>query len=96
MPTSLEQLVYEALRDGGDETTIVALLKALATPKDTKHMSNPGYTDKTPPQRPPIHVTVYGTTPPRAAEFGKGARDLAEIKEATDARRAQQPGDAEK
>jgi|HubBroStandDraft_2_1064218.scaffolds.fasta_scaffold2088196_1 hypothetical protein len=43
-----------------------------------------------------IHVSVYGTTPPRAAEFGKGARDLAEIKQATDARRAQRPGDAEK
>jgi hypothetical protein len=43
-----------------------------------------------------IHVSVYGTTPPRAAEFGKGARDPAEIKQATDARRAQRPGDAEK
>jgi hypothetical protein len=43
-----------------------------------------------------IHVNVYGTIAPRAAEFGKGARDLAEIKQATDARRAQRPGDAEK
>lgn len=29
-----------------------------------------------------------GIAPPRAAQFGKGARDLAEIKQATDARRA--------
>jgi hypothetical protein len=27
------------------------------------------------------------TVPPRAAQFGKGARDLTEIKQATDARR---------
>jgi hypothetical protein len=46
--------------------------------------------------KPDIQVSVYGSKPPPAAEFGKGARDLAEIKEATDARRAQRPGDAEK
>jgi hypothetical protein len=45
---------------------------------------------------PDVHVSVYGTKPPRAAEFAEGARDLAEIKEATEAQRNQRPGDAEK
>jgi hypothetical protein len=30
--------------------------------------------------QPTIHVSVYGTTPPRAAGFGKGARDLPRLK----------------
>jgi hypothetical protein len=45
---------------------------------------------------PPILTSIYGSTPPRAAQFGKGARDLAEIQEATAAQRQQRPGDAER
>ena len=37
-------------------------------------------------------VATYGTNAPRAAEFGKGARDLSEVKEATAMRREQKPG----
>jgi hypothetical protein len=43
-------------------------------------------------KQPEILVDVYGNKPPRAAEFGKGATTLAEIKEATDARRNVKPG----
>ncbi len=35
---------------------------------------------------------VYGNCPPRAAEFSKGATDLAQVKNATDARREVPPG----
>ncbi len=42
----------------------------------------------------PINVDVYGNkAPPAAADFLKGARTLAEIKQATDARRNNRPGD---
>jgi len=41
----------------------------------------------------PDHLTdVYGKTAPAAAKFGVGAANLAEIQEATDARRSQKPG----
>jgi hypothetical protein len=43
-----------------------------------------------------VYTDVYGRRPPAAAEFGKGATDLGGIKEATDGRRDQRPGDAEK
>lgn len=45
---------------------------------------------------PPILTSVYGSNPPRAAEFGKGARDLDEIKQAADAVRSHRHGDAER
>ena len=41
-------------------------------------------------------VATYGTNAPRAAEFGKGARDLSEVKEATAMRREQKPGQYDK
>jgi hypothetical protein len=49
-----------------------------------------GYPSKKPegPAKVEQVNTYRNNTAPRAAEFGKGARDLAEIKQATDARRA--------
>lgn len=49
-----------------------------------------GYSDsKTPPMPPVESVAGYKTgKSPAAAEFAKGASNLAEIKQATDARRA--------
>jgi hypothetical protein len=47
----------------------------------------------TPNQKPEINVNVYGKDAPAAAKAGVGARTLAEIREATDARRNQRPGD---
>jgi hypothetical protein len=47
-------------------------------------------TDKRPSSPPPIERVgpyKHGTAP-RAAEFGKGARNIQEIREATEARRA--------
>jgi hypothetical protein len=37
-------------------------------------------------------VGEYGNKPPKAAEFGVGATNLAQVKDATDARRAVVPG----
>jgi hypothetical protein len=46
-----------------------------------------GYSDSKTPSQPPIERTdVYKT--PAAARFGRGASNLAEIKQATDMRRA--------
>ena len=36
--------------------------------------------------KPTINVSVYGENAPAGAIFGKGAKDLASIKEMTDAR----------
>jgi hypothetical protein len=36
---------------------------------------------------PTIRVDVYGQKPPKAATFGRGATNLAQINEATEARR---------
>jgi hypothetical protein len=44
-------------------------------------------------EKPDILTSIYGNKPPRAAEFGKGARDLAEIREATEAQRNAKPGE---
>jgi hypothetical protein len=46
-----------------------------------------------PNEKPPINVNVYGRNAPKAATAGQGARTLEEINQATDARRAQRPGD---
>ncbi len=43
--------------------------------------------------KPDILTDVYGNKPPRAAEFGKGATTLAEVKDATEARRNARPGE---
>jgi hypothetical protein len=56
-------------------------------------MANPGYTDKTPAQNPPIEVDGYQsmgtkTRPPAAAKAIVGATSLPEIQDATDQRRA--------
>jgi hypothetical protein len=37
-------------------------------------------------------ISVYGKDAPRAAEFNKGARNIEEVREATEARRNQKPG----
>jgi hypothetical protein len=42
--------------------------------------------DLTPHATVPILVNVYGTTPVPAATFNQGARDIAEIQQATQAR----------
>jgi hypothetical protein len=47
----------------------------------------------TPTKKPPILTNVYGKDAPAAAKAGVGARTLDEIKQATDARRDQRPGD---
>jgi hypothetical protein len=39
---NLEELVYEALRDGADEATIVAILKGLAKEKRPAHATGAG------------------------------------------------------
>jgi hypothetical protein len=44
-------------------------------------------------EKPDILTSVYGNKSPRAAELGKGARDLAEIREATEAQRNAKPGE---
>ena len=44
-------------------------------------------------EKPEILTSVYGNRPPRAAEFGKGARSLDEIKRATEAQRNATPGE---
>jgi hypothetical protein len=54
-----------------------------------QHTRNIKTSDK---EKPDILTSVYGNKPPRAAEFGKGARDLAEIREATEASRNAKPG----
>jgi hypothetical protein len=41
------------------------------------------------PNDNPILTSVYGRNAPDAAKFGKGATNLAQIKEAAEARRAQ-------
>jgi hypothetical protein len=46
-----------------------------------------------PKEKPEILVSTYGKDAPKAATAGVGARNLAEIREATDARRNQRPGD---
>jgi hypothetical protein len=38
--------------------------------------------------KPTINVSVYGENAPAGATFGKGAKDLASVKEMTDARRS--------
>jgi hypothetical protein len=85
-----EQVTAQSRRVSGglNETESLGAAAGISFLKQTQDHN---MTDK-----PSIHVNVYGTTPPRAAEFGKGARDLAEIEQATDARRVQRPGDAEK
>ena len=47
-------------------------------------------------KQPDVKVDVYGSKAPAAADFRRGATSVAEIREATDARRNQRPGDAEK
>jgi hypothetical protein len=54
------------------------------------------YPDKVPTSKPPILTDVYGSRPPKAAQFGVGISDRRGAQEAADARRAQRPGDAEK
>ena len=44
-------------------------------------------------QKPNILVDIYGKRPPSAAEFGKGAQTIAEIKHATEAQKNVKPGD---
>jgi hypothetical protein len=44
-------------------------------------------------EKPDVLVDVYGKTAPDAAKAGVGARTISEIREATDARRNQHPGD---
>jgi hypothetical protein len=48
-----------------------------------------GYSDKKEPAKPPVEsVSEYKAgTAPRAARFGQGARNIAEIAEATERRR---------
>lgn len=41
---------------------------------------------------PTILTDVYGTTPPRAAEFGKGISDQAGAREAAEKQRGVKPG----
>jgi hypothetical protein len=53
-------------------------------------------TDKTPNRPVDILVNVYGRNAPDAAKFGRGATTIQQIQEATDARRAQKPGDYER
>lgn len=38
--------------------------------------------------KPAININTYGKDAPAGATFGKGAKDLASIKEMTDARRS--------
>jgi hypothetical protein len=45
---------------------------------------------------PAVLVDVYGSKPPRAAEFGKGVSDRAGAAAAADARRNAKPGDYSK
>jgi hypothetical protein len=55
-------------------------------------MSQPGYPSKTPTSKPPI-LSVYDangvkTRAPAASKFGVGATHIAQIKDATEQRRA--------
>jgi hypothetical protein len=52
----------------------------------------PNYSTDPKPAKPPIHTDVYGTKAPKAAQAGVGATNLAEIREAPDARRNARPG----
>ena len=42
---------------------------------------------------PKVNVDTYGRNGPDAAKFGKGARTLSEVNQATDMRRNQRPCD---
>jgi hypothetical protein len=42
--------------------------------------------------KPAIQGNVYGRNAPRAAEFGRGAQTVADIKEAIDRQHRQRPG----
>jgi hypothetical protein len=44
-------------------------------------------------QKPAILTDVFGSRPPRAAEFGRGVSDRAGAQEACDARRNAKPGE---
>jgi hypothetical protein len=41
-------------------------------------------TDNTRPAKPEILTDIYGSTPPKAAEFGRGAQTIADIRDAAD------------
>lgn len=50
------------------------------------------------PTLPPIHIDVFGSqgAAPALARFGVGGETIADIERATEARRQQKPGDAER